>query len=118
MSGRSDIDMSEDRCGTRKNVRGQSFRQSCDGEVAHVLPSSGTGEVEIRKFISKMDMSLDGFVAGPNGESDWIFETCDEGCTLWEVETIWQAGLHVMDERRSKTWQVTGRAPLTRLRRP
>ena len=83
--------MSEDRCGTRKNVRGQSFRQSCDGEVAHVLPSSGTGEVEIRKFIAKMDMSLDGFVAGPNGESDWIFETCDEGCTLWEVETIWQA---------------------------
>jgi RibD C-terminal domain len=40
----------------------------------------------MRKLILKMDMSLDGFVAGPNGESEWIFETCDEGCALWEVE--------------------------------
>ena len=53
----------------------------------------------MRKVILKMDMSIDGFVAGPNGESDWIFETCDEGCMLWEVETIWQAGLHVMGRK-------------------
>jgi dihydrofolate reductase len=53
----------------------------------------------MRKLILKMDVSLDGFVSGPNGESDWIFETCDEGCTSWEVETIWQAGLHVMGRK-------------------
>ncbi len=53
----------------------------------------------MRKLILKMDVSLDGFVRGPNGESDWIFETCDEGCTIWEVETIWQAGLHVMGRK-------------------
>ncbi|MES1177972.1 MAG: dihydrofolate reductase family protein [Myxococcales bacterium] len=53
----------------------------------------------MRKLILKMDVSLDGFVGGPNGESEWIFETCDEGCTLWEVETIWQAGLHVMGRK-------------------
>jgi dihydrofolate reductase len=46
-----------------------------------------------------MDMSLEGFVGGPNGESDWIFKTCDEGCTLWELETIGQAGLHVMGRK-------------------
>jgi dihydrofolate reductase len=53
----------------------------------------------MRKLILKMDLSLDGFVAGPNGESDWIFETCDEGCTIWELEAIWQAGLHVMGRK-------------------
>jgi dihydrofolate reductase len=53
----------------------------------------------MRKLILKMDVSLDGFVQGLNGESDWIFDTCDEGCTAWEVETIWQAGLHVMGRK-------------------
>ncbi len=53
----------------------------------------------MRKLILKMDVSLDGFVAGPNGESDWIFKTGDEGCTIWEVETIEQAGLHVMGRK-------------------
>ena len=53
----------------------------------------------MRKLILKMDMTLDGFVSGLNGESDWIFETCDEGCTIWELEAIWQAGLHVMGRK-------------------
>ena len=53
----------------------------------------------MRKLILKIDMSLEGFVGGPNGESDWIFKTCDEGCTLWELETIGQAGLHVMGRK-------------------
>ncbi len=53
----------------------------------------------MRKLILKMDVSIDGFVGGPNGESDWIFETCDAGTTLWELETIWQAGLHVMGRK-------------------
>jgi len=53
----------------------------------------------MRKLILKMNMSIDGFVKGPSGESDWIFETCDEGCATWELETIWQAGLHVMGRK-------------------
>jgi dihydrofolate reductase len=53
----------------------------------------------MRKLILKMDVSLDGFVSGLNGESDWIFETCDDGCTIWEVEAISQAGLHVMGRK-------------------
>lgn len=57
----------------------------------------------MRKLILKMDMSLDGFVGGPNGESEWIFETCDEGCTIWELEAIWQAGLHVMGRKTFET---------------
>ena len=53
----------------------------------------------MRKLILKMDVSLEGFVSGPNGESDWIFETCDDGCTIWELATIEQAGLHVMGRK-------------------
>jgi len=56
-------------------------------------------ESQMRKLILKMDVSLDGFVGGPNSESDWIFETCDEGCTIWILETIAQAGLHVMGRK-------------------
>jgi dihydrofolate reductase len=53
----------------------------------------------MRKLILKMDVSLDGFVSGLNGESEWIFETSDEGSTMWEVEAISQAGLHVMGRK-------------------
>lgn len=53
----------------------------------------------MRKLILKMDLSLDGFVQGLNGESDWIFDTGDDGSMIWEVETIWQAGLHVMGRK-------------------
>jgi len=27
----------------------------------------------MRELVLKMSISLDGFVAGPNGEADWIF---------------------------------------------
>lgn len=32
----------------------------------------------MRKPVLRMSMSLDGFVSGPNGESDWIFRTGGE----------------------------------------
>jgi len=57
----------------------------------------------MRKLILKMNMSLDGFVGGPIGESDWIFESSDEGSTLWVLEAIWQAGLHVMGRKTFET---------------
>ena len=47
-------------------------------------------------MVLKMEVSLDGFMAGPEGELDWIFESWDDELTAWEVETLWQAGLHVM----------------------
>ena len=34
----------------------------------------------MRKIISFMHLSLDGFVAGPNGEMDWI---------KFDAETVW-----------------------------
>jgi dihydrofolate reductase len=53
----------------------------------------------MRKLILKMSMSLDGFVAGPNGEIDWIFKTTDDAATDWIVKTISNAGLHLMGSK-------------------
>jgi len=33
----------------------------------------------MRRLLLKMSMSLDGFVAGPNGESDWMNRRRDDG---------------------------------------
>jgi nitrate reductase alpha subunit len=51
----------------------------------------------------KMSVSVDGFVAGPNGESDWIFATADPKAIAWEVAVFRNAGLHIMG---SKTYAV------------
>lgn len=53
----------------------------------------------MRRLILKMSVSVDGFVAGPNGESDWMFRSRDEGARRWVEDTLWQAGLHVMGSR-------------------
>lgn len=53
----------------------------------------------MRKLILKMHVSIDGFVAGPNGEADWIFKSQDEGVTAWLLDTLQQAGAHIMGSR-------------------
>lgn len=53
----------------------------------------------MRKLILKMSVSLDGFVGGPNGEVEWIFKSADQQTTAWIVETLWQAGVHIMGSR-------------------
>jgi dihydrofolate reductase len=49
-------------------------------------------------LILGMSMSLDGFVAGPDGKADWIFSGDQEGIA-WKVENIRNAGLHIMGSR-------------------
>lgn len=53
----------------------------------------------MRKLILKMSVSVDGFVGGPSGEIDWIFKSFDAGATAWTVDTLWQAGAHIMGSR-------------------
>ncbi len=50
----------------------------------------------MRKVILKMSVSVDGFVNGPKGELDWVFETMDAELTKWIVDIVWQAGVHIM----------------------
>ena len=53
----------------------------------------------MRKLILKMSVSVDGFVAGPNGEIDWMFKSTDDAYVDWIVDTLWQAGVHIMGSR-------------------
>lgn len=53
----------------------------------------------MRKLILKMSVSIDSFVAGPNGEIDWIFKSFDNDAISWTVDTLWLAGLHIMGSR-------------------
>ncbi len=53
----------------------------------------------MRRVILKMSMSLDGFVGGPDGEVEWVFSSLDEEASAWTVETLWEAGVHVMGSR-------------------
>ena len=52
-----------------------------------------------RKLVLRMSVSLDGFVAGPNGEVDWIFRTQGDDSREWVVDTLRNAGVHIMGSR-------------------
>lgn len=52
----------------------------------------------MRKLILTMAMSLDGFVSGPKGEAQWIFNG-DQEAIAWKVENLWNAGLIIMGSR-------------------
>jgi hypothetical protein len=56
----------------------------------------------MRRLVLKMSMSLDGFVCGPNGELDWIFRSLDDELTAWQLDALWQAGVHRGLEAREK----------------
>ncbi|GGB05158.1 dihydrofolate reductase family protein [Puia dinghuensis] len=53
----------------------------------------------MRKLQMKMSISADGFVAGVNGEKDWVFKTGDEQSKAWLVGQTWDAGLIIMGRK-------------------
>jgi dihydrofolate reductase len=53
-----------------------------------------------RKLVLKMSISLDGFIAGPNDEVDWIFRSSGgDDSTEWVLDTLREAGVHIMGSR-------------------
>ena len=52
----------------------------------------------MRELILKMHMSIDGFVAGPDGAIEWVFGA-DPEARAWTVATISNASLHIMGSR-------------------
>jgi dihydrofolate reductase len=52
-----------------------------------------------RELVLKMSISVDGFVGGPDGELAWLFPTMDDEAIAWQVETLSQAGVHIMGSR-------------------
>jgi len=52
-----------------------------------------------RKLVLKMSVSLDGFLAGPNGETDWMLRTQGDDSRAWVGDTLRNAGVHIMGSR-------------------
>jgi dihydrofolate reductase len=69
----------------------------------------------VRKLILKMSISVDGFVGRPAGELGWIFRSYDDALISWQVERVWEAGLHIMGRRTfrdMKAWWPYSKDPL------
>ncbi len=49
-----------------------------------------------KELILSMTVSIDGFIAGPNGEMDWIFHSMSEEGRQWVADQFWQASLIAM----------------------
>jgi dihydrofolate reductase len=53
----------------------------------------------MRQLILKVSMTMDGFMAGPNGELDWLFATMSAEGKQWIAESLANAGVHIMGSR-------------------
>jgi dihydrofolate reductase len=53
----------------------------------------------MRQVKLKISASLDGFVGGPNGELDWMFQSMDAEASAWTVDSIRNAGVHIMGRK-------------------
>jgi dihydrofolate reductase len=51
-----------------------------------------------------MSMSLDGYVEGPNGDSDWMARTRSPEGVAWVEETLWSAGAYLIGRRSYNDW--------------
>lgn len=51
------------------------------------------------RLVLKMSMTLDGYVAGPEGEMDWAARTSDPDGKAWVGQTLGEAGAHVIGRR-------------------
>ena len=50
----------------------------------------------MRLLILQMQMTLDGFVGGPNGEVDWAFPGFNDEYAAWGAAELWNASAHLM----------------------
>lgn len=69
----------------------------------------------MRKVILKIHVSLDGYIRAASGDvMDWVFRSYDDELQAWEVETLWQAGTHIMGrnlyEEMASYWPTSSEA--------
>jgi dihydrofolate reductase len=50
----------------------------------------------MRRLVLKMSMTIDGYVAGPNGEMDWAQRTAHPEGKAWVGKTLREAGAHLV----------------------
>jgi len=57
-----------------------------------------------RELILSMSISVDGFVAGPKGETDWMFPAMSDEGRQWVAEQFWKVGLNAMGHKSYAVW--------------
>ncbi len=55
-------------------------------------------------LVLKMSVSLDGYVASPDGSSDWIAAGRSDDSTSWVLETVSNAGAHLIGATTYAEW--------------
>jgi dihydrofolate reductase len=62
----------------------------------------------MRAVVLQMGVSLDGYVAGPEGDLDWGLPPEEEAVTAWKLDSVRRAGTHIMGrvtyEAMATTW--------------
>lgn len=58
----------------------------------------------MRELVLKMSMSLDGFVASAQPDSDWMFRGSSPDSAAWVLDTISGAGTHAVGRRLFESW--------------
>lgn len=58
----------------------------------------------MRQLVLKMSMTLDGYVAGPDGEGEWAMRTAHPDGKAWVEKTIRQAGALVVGRGLYTSW--------------
>ena len=62
-------------------------------------------------LVLKMSVSLDGYVAPIDGSTDRIAAGGSDDALSWTVETVSNAGAHLMGATTYTAWPPTGPAP-------
>lgn len=53
----------------------------------------------MRRLALRISISIDGFIAGPNGEVDWMAKTRSPAGAAWVADKIGQAGAHLLGRK-------------------
>jgi dihydrofolate reductase len=53
----------------------------------------------MRKLVLGMTVTADGFICGPNHETDWFMRTRDQSVKDWIEKSLWEGGVHIMGSR-------------------
>jgi RibD C-terminal domain len=62
-------------------------------------------------LVLKMSVSLDGYVAPIDGSTDWVASGRSDDGASWTVETLSNAGAHLIGAATYAAWATTGPAP-------
>ena len=57
----------------------------------------------MRQVVLQMGVTLDGYVAGPDGDGDWGLPAEDPDVRAWKVASLRQVGTHIMRPATTRT---------------